>query len=69
MMDFRHTFAVRALEACPSASTAVGRHMLALSTYMGHTRLSSTYWYLHVTPELMVDIADACESLLDGGTR
>jgi integrase/recombinase XerD len=65
MTDFRHTFAVRALEACPSA--AVGRHMLALSTYLGHGKLSSTYWYLHVTPELMVDIANACEAFRGGG--
>jgi hypothetical protein len=43
--------------------------MLALSTYLGHGKLSSTYWYLHVTPELMVDIADACEAFLDGGAR
>ena len=69
MTDFRHTFAVRALEDCPSVSAAVGRHMLALSTYLGHGRLSSTYWYLHVTPELMVDIADACEVFLKGGAR
>lgn len=68
MMDFRHTFAVRALEAAPSAAADVGRQMLALSTYLGHGRLSSTYWYLHVTPELMVNIADACEAFL-GGAR
>ena len=69
MTDFRHTFAVRTLEACPSASASVGRHMLALSTYLGHGRLSSTYWYLHITPELMVDIADACEAFLNGEAR
>ena len=66
MTDFRHTFAVRALEACPSARASIGRHMLALSTYLGHSQISSTYWYLHVTPELMVDIADACEDFLSG---
>lgn len=68
MMDFRHTFAVRALEAAPCAAADVGRHILALSTYMGHSRLSSTYWYLRVTPELMVGIADACERF-SGGVR
>jgi hypothetical protein len=31
-------------------------HMLALSTYMGHARLESTYWYLESTPQLMADI-------------
>ena len=37
--DFRHRFAVKALEACPDSREHVARHMLALSTYLGHTRL------------------------------
>jgi hypothetical protein len=41
--------------------------MLALSTYLGHARVESTYWYLESTPPLMTDIADACESFLMGG--
>ena len=43
--------------------------MLALSTYMGHTMVRYTYWYLHATPQLMGDIADACEALDIGGAR
>ena len=35
-MDLRHTFAVRALEKSPETRDAVGRHTLALTTYMGH---------------------------------
>ena len=31
--DFRHTFAVRALEACPGGKEDIARHLLALSTY------------------------------------
>ena len=34
--------------------------MLALTTYMGHAKVASTYWYLESTPELMVDIAQRC---------
>jgi integrase len=49
--DFRHRFAVKALEACPDSREHVARHMLALSTYLGHTRLESTYWYLETTPQ------------------
>ena len=64
--DARHTFAVRALEACPEGRDNVGRHMLALSTYMGHTSVSDTYWYLEATPHLMRDIRDACEGFLPG---
>ena len=66
--SLRHTFAVRALEACPSDSRdRVGQHMLALSTYLGHARITDTYWYLETTPQLMTDIASASESLLAGG--
>jgi integrase/recombinase XerD len=43
--------------------------MLALSTYMGHARLESTYWYLESTPQVMADIADLCESFTLGGSR
>ena len=67
--DIRHTFAVRVLEDCPDARSAINRHMLALSTYMGHCSASSTYWYLHATPRLMTGIADACEAWHAGGER
>jgi integrase len=65
--DFRHRFAVKALEACPDSREHVARHMLALSTYLGHTRLESTYWYLETTPQLMSDIVTACETFRRGG--
>jgi hypothetical protein len=66
-MDLRHTFAVRALERCPETRDAIGRHTLALTTYMGHACVSSTYWYLESTPQLMTDIARACETFMSGG--
>jgi integrase/recombinase XerD len=64
--DLRHTFAVRALEACPPDRHRVAAHMLALSTYMGHAKLVSTYWYLHATPHLLAEVADACEGFAQG---
>jgi integrase/recombinase XerD len=67
--DLRHTFAVRVLESCPEGRSEVNKHMLALSTYLGHGSTESTYWYLHVTPHLMTDIADACEAWLVRGAR
>src|SRR5512135_1184131 len=39
LMDLRHTFAVRALETCPDGRGGVRQHMLALSTYMGHSHI------------------------------
>jgi integrase len=59
--DLRHTFAVRALEAAPKHRAAIDRHLVALSTYLGHASVSATYWYLRATPTLMRSIADACE--------
>ncbi len=66
LLDFRHRFAVRALESCPDSRDRVTRHMLALSTYMGHARLEDTYWYLESTPLLMKDIVNVCESFIQG---
>jgi len=41
--------------------------MLALSTYLGHSEVAYTYWYLEATPDLMKNIARACESYVAGG--
>jgi hypothetical protein len=35
--------------------------MLALSTYLGHTNVSDTYWYLEATPVLLGQIAEVAE--------
>jgi hypothetical protein len=31
----------------------VDQHMPELSAYLGHARVSDTYWYLSAVPELM----------------
>lgn len=67
--DMRHTLAVRVLEAGPDSRDHVGQHVRALSTYLGHCGVAETYWYLQVTPQLMQDMADACESAVKGGAR
>jgi len=38
--------------------------MVALSTYLGHSKVSHTYWYLEATPDLMRGIAKRCEVML-----
>ena len=65
--SLRHTFAVRALEACPEGRDRITKHMLALSTYLGHSKVCDTYWYLERTPDLMRDISERCESFTRGG--
>jgi integrase/recombinase XerD len=67
--SFRHTFAVRALEGYHADRDQIGRHMLALSTYMGHAHIADTYWYLQVTPQLLTDIRAAWEALMEGENR
>ena len=66
--DLRHSFATNALRRCAADRDAVEQNMLALSTYLGHVSASSTYWYLEQTPELMRDIASACEQAQAGAT-
>jgi integrase/recombinase XerD len=67
--DLRHTFATRALESCQTKSVAVSRHFVALSTYLGHVDIKSTYWYLEATAKLMADMAAAAETLAVGGDQ
>ena len=62
--DLRHTFATRALEQCGAERGEVARHFVALSTYLGHVDIRQTYWYLQATPEMMIDIAAAAETLV-----
>ena len=64
--DLRHTFAVRSLEHCPPNAAAVSRHIVGLSTYLGHAHVTDTYWYLQASPALMTHIADASEALQGG---
>lgn len=65
--DLRHTFAVRSLEQCGHGRDEVANHMAALSTYLGHVGVSTTYWYLEAAPALMRQIAGLCEAQHQGG--
>ena len=65
--DLRHSFAVRSLESCQLDPEAIARHIVALSTYLGHGHVTDTYWYLQATPILMRQIADAGEAFHHGG--
>lgn len=67
--DMRHTFATRVLEKSPEGREKIGQRMLALSTYMGHSNVADTYWYLEATPHLLRDIANACEAFSQKGGR
>jgi integrase len=51
--DLRHTFIVRRLVLWQAQGIDIDQAMLALSTYVGHIRVSNTYWYLSGVPELL----------------
>jgi integrase len=51
--DLRHTFAVRVLLGWYRAGDNIGARLPSLSTYLGHTKPASTYWYLSAVPELL----------------
>lgn len=59
--DFRHTFAARRLVRWAEDGADVDHQMLALATYLGHAKVTDTYWYLSAVPELMALTAQRFE--------
>lgn len=51
--DARHTFAVSRLVRWYEEGADVGQKPLALSTYLGHAKVTDAYWHLTGVPELM----------------
>lgn len=51
--DLRHTFACRRLLLWQEQKTDVSRCLLDLCTYLGHAKVSDTYWYLSAFPEIL----------------
>ena len=60
--DLRHSFAVRRVMLWYEQGIDVDQSMLALSTYMGHAKISNTYWYLTGVPELMALVGNKFEN-------
>ena len=59
--DLRHSFAVRRLLRWYEEGADLERKLLALSLYLGHAKVSDTYWYLTGVPELMAIAAQRFE--------
>jgi integrase len=51
--DLRHTFICRRVLLWHEQGADIDNAMLALTTYVGHAKVSDTYWYLSGVPELM----------------
>ncbi len=59
--DLRHTFAVSVLLGWLRSEPDVAPRMAVLSTYLGHLKPSSTYWYLQAAPELLALVTERLE--------
>jgi integrase/recombinase XerD len=51
--DMRHTFAVRTLTNWYRSGIDPEQRLPLLSAYLGHVKVSDTYWYLSAVPELL----------------
>ena len=51
--DLRHSFAVKTLIGWYRTGKDPAREMIRLTTYLGHSNPSNTYWYLEAVPELL----------------
>ncbi len=51
--DLRHSFICHRLERWYAQGLDIDRNILALSTYVGHAKVTDTYWYVTATPELL----------------
>jgi integrase len=56
IQDLRHTFAVRRVLRWRERGESIDHAMFWLCTYLGHAKISDTYWYLTGVPELMDSI-------------
>lgn len=61
--DLRHTWAVRALESAPTDTKLIDQHVRAVMTYLGHSSVAASYYYMHSTPIIMDRISGDCEVL------
>ena len=67
--DLRHTFAVRRIQRWHEAGVSVEHGMFWLRTYLGHAKISDTYWYLTGVPELMELVGSKFERFACEGAR
>jgi integrase len=64
---FRHTFAVRCLIRWYRSGANVDQKIPALSTYLGHSKVTDTYWYLTAVPELLKITSNRFERFVSAG--
>lgn len=66
LSDLRHSFAVATLITWHTQGADVQTRLPVLSTWLGHVKPSTTYWYLQAAPELLTVTALRLERYLQG---
>jgi integrase/recombinase XerD len=61
--DLRHTFAVKTLTTWYRSGINPERRLPLLSAYLGHVKVSNTYWYLSAVPELLGAVSARLDNL------
>lgn len=69
IQDLRHSFICHRLVSWYEQGVEVDNAILALSTYVGHTQVTDTYWYVTAIPELMAIATQRFERFAKGGTK
>ena len=59
--DLRHTFVTRRLLGWYQNGADVDHKILALATYLGHAKVTDTYWYCTAVPELLASTSQRFE--------
>jgi integrase len=65
--DLRHTFICRRVRLWHEHGADIDNAMVALSTYVGHAKVSDTYWYLTAAPDLMSVAGHLFEQFVEVG--
>jgi integrase len=64
----RHTFICKALLR-GQQNNQIDHVVDAISTYVGHAKVSDTYWYISATPELMSGASQRFSCFSSGGRQ
>lgn len=64
--DLRHTFAVHRLKQCVEKDRDINAFLPILKTYLGHTHIGQTAYYLRLTADVFPSVLSAVESTFPG---
>jgi integrase len=69
LQDMRHTFATKRLMEWYRTGSNVPLQMPKLATYLGHSSVACTYWYIEAVPELLELATEFQLTPTQGGRR